>query len=82
MTDTTVANATIREGWDKVRGQHVGVDLDFSGEMEDIQESLDAMQALFLLGVGLIFLIWAAQFVSYWQRSTRGLTVGVIWRWR
>lgn len=67
VTDTTVANASIRAGWDKIRAQHVGVDLDFSGEMEDIQESLDAMQSLFLLGVGLIFLILSAQFVSYWQ---------------
>jgi len=67
VTDTTVANAGIRAGWDKIRAQHVGVDLDFSGEMEDIQESLDAMQTLFLLGVGLVFLILSAQFVSYWQ---------------
>ncbi len=41
--------------------------LDFSGELEDVQESLDAMPGLFLLGVGLIYLILAAQFRSYWQ---------------
>lgn len=67
VTDTGVANTMIRAEWDKIRAQHPGVDLDFSGEMEDIQESLDAMTSLFLLGVGLIFLILAAQFVSYWQ---------------
>ena len=67
VTDTAVANTMVRAGWDKIRAQHPGVDLDFSGEMEDIQESLDAMTSLFLLGVGLIFLILAAQFVSYWQ---------------
>jgi multidrug efflux pump subunit AcrB len=43
------------------------VDLDFSGELEDIDESLEAMGRLFLLGVGLIYLILAAQFKSYWQ---------------
>jgi len=67
ITDTAVANVSIRAAWDKVRDKYVGVDLDFSGEMQDIQESLDAMKALFLLGAGLIFLILSAQFVSYWQ---------------
>jgi multidrug efflux pump subunit AcrB len=32
-----------------------------------VEESLDAMPGLFLLGVGLIYLILAAQFKSYWQ---------------
>ncbi|RPH60238.1 MAG: efflux RND transporter permease subunit, partial [Burkholderiales bacterium] len=44
-----------------------GVDLDYSGELEDVQESLDAMGVLFLFGVGLIYLILAAQFRSYLQ---------------
>ena len=41
--------------------------MDFSGELDDIEESLDAMKGLFLLGLGLIYLILAAQFRSYWQ---------------
>jgi multidrug efflux pump subunit AcrB len=44
-----------------------GVAVDYSGELDDIQESLDAMLGLFLLGIGLIYLILAAQFRSYWQ---------------
>ena len=67
VTDTKAANDLIKAGWEKVRTQHPGIDLDFSGELEDINESLDAMQALFLMGVGLIYLILAAQFKSYWQ---------------
>ena len=67
ITDTTVANSLIRTEWERIRAQHPGVDLDFSGELEDIQESLAAMQVLFLLGLGLIYLILAAQFGSYWQ---------------
>jgi multidrug efflux pump subunit AcrB len=67
VTDTVAANNFIKAEWEKVRTQHPGVDLDFSGELEDIEESLAAMQALFLLGVGLIYLILAAQFRSYWQ---------------
>lgn len=67
VTDTRAANDLIKAGWEKVRVQHPGVDLDFSGELEDIEESLAAMQSLFLFGVGLIYLILAAQFKSYWQ---------------
>jgi len=67
ITDTKEANDLIKAGWETIRAQHPGVDLDFSGELEDIEESLAAMQKLFLLGMGLIYLILAAQFKSYWQ---------------
>ncbi len=67
ITDTKVANDAIKAGWETVRMQHPGIDLDFSGELEDIEESLNAMQVLFLLGLGLIYLILAAQFRSYFQ---------------
>ncbi len=65
--DTVAANNAIRTGWEKVKGRYPATTLDFSGELDDIQESLDAMPMLFLLGVGLIYLILAAQFRSYWQ---------------
>jgi multidrug efflux pump subunit AcrB len=67
LTDTAAANAIIAGEWDQIRARHPGISLDFSGELEDIEESLSAMQTLFLLGVGLIYLILAAQFASYWQ---------------
>jgi multidrug efflux pump subunit AcrB len=67
ITDTKVANDMIKAGWEQIRARHPGVDLDFSGELEDIEESLNAMKVLFLLGVGLIYLILAAQFRSYFQ---------------
>ena len=67
VTDTRVANDFIKAEWEKIRTQHPGIDLDFSGELEDIEESLSAMQVLFLLGLGLIYLILAAQFKSYFQ---------------
>jgi len=67
ILDTAEANRRIRAAWESMRLQHPGVDLDFSGELEDIEESLNAMQQLFLLGVGLIYLILAAQFRSYGQ---------------
>jgi multidrug efflux pump subunit AcrB len=67
ITDTVAANRQIAEAWRGVAARFPATDIDFSGELDDIQESLDAMAQLFLLGVGLIYLILAAQFRSYWQ---------------
>ncbi|MEW5967657.1 MAG: efflux RND transporter permease subunit [Pseudomonadota bacterium] len=65
--DTIAANRIIQQEWNKIAARYPGVTLDYSGELEDVQESLDAMPGLFLLGIGLIYLILAAQFKSYWQ---------------
>jgi multidrug efflux pump subunit AcrB len=65
--DTVTANRLLREGWERIRADYPGVDLDFSGELDDINESLEAMGPLFLFGLGLIYLILAAQFRSYFQ---------------
>ena len=67
VLDTRSANLRLMKAWAGLQAQHAGVDLDFSGELDDIDESLSAMAALFALGVGLIYLILATQFVSYWQ---------------
>jgi ABC-type nitrate/sulfonate/bicarbonate transport system permease component len=53
VTDTAQANAMIKSAWAAVQTQHPNVDLDFSGELEDIEESLAAMKVLFLMGMGL-----------------------------
>ena len=87
MTDTVVANNIIKEQWEKLRIKHPTIDLDFSGELDDIQESLDSMLILFLLGLGLIYLILGTQFSSYWQPfmilttvplAFTGVTLGLI----
>jgi multidrug efflux pump subunit AcrB len=67
VTDTLTANRQIAEGWQPLAAQFPNTSIDFSGEMEDIRESLAAMPWLFLFGIGLIYLILAAQFKSYWQ---------------
>jgi multidrug efflux pump subunit AcrB len=67
VTDTAAANAMIKAAWAPLQAQHPNIDLDFSGELEDIEESLAAMKLLFLMGMGLIYLILAAQFKSYVQ---------------
>ncbi len=65
--DTLEANRQARAAWETMATRHPGVSVDYSGELDDIQESLDAMGRLFLLGIGLIYLILATQFRSYWQ---------------
>jgi len=67
QTDTLAANKQVEAGWNALAPRFPGIAIDYSGELDDIQESLDAMLGLFLLGLGLIYLILAAQFRSYWQ---------------
>lgn len=61
------ANTWIAQAWDKLRNDHPDIKLDLAGEIEDIQESLQGLWQLGLLGVGLIFLILGAQYRSYLQ---------------
>ncbi|RFA29238.1 cation transporter [Alkalilimnicola ehrlichii] len=65
--NTLAANRQVVNEWQEIRHRFPGVVLDFTGEMDDIQESLDAMLMLFLLGIGLIYLILGTLFKSYWQ---------------
>ncbi len=65
--DSVTANNLLRDAWEEVRANYPNTDLDFSGAFDDIQESLDAMWGLALLGLGLIYLILATQFRSYFQ---------------
>lgn len=67
VIDTVEANDLLKAGWDEIAQQHPGISLDFSGELDDIYESLDAMGMLFILGVGLMYLILGAQFNSFLQ---------------
>ncbi len=60
-------NNLIKNEWEKIRENYPDVTLDFSGALDDIQESLDAMLLLFLFGIGLIYLLIGTQFKSYYQ---------------
>jgi multidrug efflux pump subunit AcrB len=73
--DTVEANAQIAARWNAMEARYPNTRIDFTGELDDINESLDAMKMLFLLGVGLIYLVLAAQFRSYWQPLLILLTV-------
>lgn len=65
--DTVTANAELLKYWDSIKAQHPTIDLDFSGQLDDINESIDAMAKLFLIGLGLMYLILGTQFKSYFQ---------------
>jgi multidrug efflux pump subunit AcrB len=65
--DTVAANALITEKWKELKKEFPNVDLDFSGVLDDINESIDAIGMLFLFGVGLIYIILGTQFRSYLQ---------------
>ena len=65
--DTVAANAYVLERWKAIEANYPNIALDFSGELDDIQESLDSIAVLFLFGVGLMYMILGTQFRSYWQ---------------
>jgi multidrug efflux pump subunit AcrB len=65
--NTVAANNRIRDEWAAIQSRFSATDLDFSGAFDDIQESLDSMLILALFGLGLIYLILATQFRSYFQ---------------
>lgn len=66
--DTVTANDLVIAHWkNDLQSQFPNLDLDFSGELDDIQESMDAIGILFLFGVGLMYLILGTQFSSYFQ---------------
>ncbi|MEO5376196.1 MAG: efflux RND transporter permease subunit [Magnetococcus sp. DMHC-6] len=65
--DVVAANTQLQKAWEKIQPQYPGVSLDFSGIMDDITESMDAIFTLFLFGIGLIYMILGTQFRSYFQ---------------
>lgn len=65
--NTVEANKLLQEYWPTIMAKYPNVDLDFSGELDDIQESMDAIGLLFLFGLALMYLILATQFSSYFQ---------------
>ncbi|MCF6281202.1 MAG: efflux RND transporter permease subunit [Candidatus Polarisedimenticolaceae bacterium] len=65
--NTVEANRLLLEEWQRIKKGYPGVNLDFTGELEDIQESIEALGLLMLFGLGLIYLILGTQFRSYFQ---------------
>ena len=65
--DTIQANNLIREKWRDMQAEYPNISLELSGELDDIQESLDTIWLLLLLGLGIIYIILGTQFRSYFQ---------------
>ena len=65
--NTLQANSLIRDKWRAIQAGYPDVSIDFSGELDDITESLDAIGLLLLLGLGAIYVILGTQFRSYFQ---------------
>ena len=65
--DTVSANRLIQDYWHSIRDEHPNVNLDFSGELDDVMESMNGIGILFVFGLGLIYLILGTQFKSYGQ---------------
>jgi multidrug efflux pump subunit AcrB len=67
LTDTLAANQEIKLAWQAIASDYPSISLDFSGELDDLNESLGSMGMLFIMGIGLMYLILGAQFKSYKQ---------------
>ena len=65
--DTLQANNLITEKWRTLQARYPEISLNQTGELDDIQESLDAIWLLMLLGLGIIYIILGTQFRSYFQ---------------
>lgn len=65
--DTLTANKAIRAFWREVNADYPDISLDFSGELDDIEEALGAIGKLMLFGILLMYLILGTQFRSYFQ---------------
>lgn len=67
VLDTVTANERVQQAWLTTGQEFPDIDLDFSGELDDIQESMDSILMLFVFGVGVMYAILGTQFRSYWQ---------------
>jgi len=67
VIDTVTANNLLKQKWLEYQAQFPNIDLDFSGELDDIYEAMDSILVLFIFGVGVMYAILGTQFRSYWQ---------------
>ncbi len=65
--DTVTANKMMIQGWEKHQEEFPSIDLDFTGQLDDIKESITSLAQLMMFGVGIMYLILGTQFKSYFQ---------------
>ncbi len=85
--NTVQANALVKQKWAEIAHRFPQNDLNFSGQLDDLQESLNSMFILFTFGVLLIYVILGTQFKSYFQpfiiistvpMAFTGVTIGLL----
>ena len=85
--NTVQANELVKARWAEIAHLYPQNDLNFSGQLDDLQESLDSMLVLFLFGILLIYVILGTQFKSYFQpfiiistvpMAFTGVTIGLL----
>ncbi len=67
LMNTVEVNRLIQQRWDEISHLYSENDLDFTGQLDDIDESINSMVQLLLFGVLLIYAILGTQFRSYFQ---------------
>ncbi|MBF0621248.1 MAG: efflux RND transporter permease subunit [Magnetococcales bacterium] len=61
------AREALEAAWAEIQHLYPESGLDFSGILDDINESMNGIITLFLFGIGLMYMILGTQFNSYWQ---------------
>ena len=81
------ANKLIKEAWKQYAAEHNNVDLDYSGLLDDLNETIDNLMFFALMILGLIYLVVGTQFRSYFQPflilltiifAISGVTIGML----
>ncbi len=65
--DLVTANEFLQDYWASIQYKYPDVEIDTSGQFEDLLETLDSISFFFVMGMGLIYLILGTQFRSYLQ---------------
>lgn len=73
--DVPQANQIIQEEWAKIANTHPNLSLDFTGQLDDLNESLSSIGKLLLFGVLLMYAILGTQFRSYFEPMLILMTV-------
>ncbi len=73
--DVPQANQFIMDEWDKIAYQFPELSLDFTGQLDDLNESLDSITKLMLFGLLLMYAILGTQFKSYFEPMMILMTV-------
>ncbi len=65
--DVPQANDYIKKQWSQISGRYSGLNLDFTGQLDDLNESLSSIGKLMLFGLLLMYAILGTQFKSYFE---------------